>query len=145
MDLTQINLMAVLVAALSNFVIGALWYSSLLFQKPWMRESGMVFDKLVLTTDPNLVPAGSGPGESAQGGNPLPVLDPIGDRSVNEGSTLNFTVTASDPDATTPVLGATNLPAGASFTDNLDGSGTFSWATASGDAGTYLPIMGCPL
>ena len=45
MDLTQINLLAVLVAALSNFVLGSLWYSSLLFQKPWMRESGMTEEK----------------------------------------------------------------------------------------------------
>ena len=30
----------------------------------WMRESGMVFDKLVLTTDPSYVPTGAGPAES---------------------------------------------------------------------------------
>ena len=29
-----------------------------------MRESGMVFDKLVLTTDPSYVPTGAGPAES---------------------------------------------------------------------------------
>jgi lysophospholipase L1-like esterase len=31
----------------------------------WMGESGMVFDKLVLITDPNYVPSGCGPGESS--------------------------------------------------------------------------------
>ena len=32
----------------------------------WMRESGMVFDKLVLTSDAAYVPTGSGPAESLQ-------------------------------------------------------------------------------
>ena len=31
-----INYLAVVVAAVSAFVIGGLWYSPLLFQKPWM-------------------------------------------------------------------------------------------------------------
>jgi uncharacterized protein YneF (UPF0154 family) len=39
MDLTQINYLAVLVAALSAFIIGGLWYSPLLFANVWMREA----------------------------------------------------------------------------------------------------------
>ena len=35
----SINYFAVLVAALSAFPIGGLWYS-LLFAKPWMKEIG---------------------------------------------------------------------------------------------------------
>lgn len=34
----DINLVAVLVAAAANFVIGFLWYSPLLFEKVWMKE-----------------------------------------------------------------------------------------------------------
>ena len=34
----------------------------------WMRESGMVFDKLVLTTNPAYVPTGAGPTESTANG-----------------------------------------------------------------------------
>ena len=37
MDFSKINYLAVLVAALSTFVLGGLWYSPLLFGKTWMR------------------------------------------------------------------------------------------------------------
>ena len=39
MDFSQINYLAVLVAALSTFIIGGLWYSPMLFGKPWMRAN----------------------------------------------------------------------------------------------------------
>jgi hypothetical protein len=34
------NLLAVFAAAASTFVIGGLWYSPVLFYKPWMRANG---------------------------------------------------------------------------------------------------------
>jgi hypothetical protein len=37
----HVNYLAVLVAALAVFVLGWLWYSPLLFYKPWMRARGM--------------------------------------------------------------------------------------------------------
>ena len=39
-----IDIWAVLVAALSGFVVGGLWYGPL-FQKPWMRHSGMTLER----------------------------------------------------------------------------------------------------
>jgi len=36
----QLNLLAILVAAISTMVVGFLWYSPLLFAKPWVREMG---------------------------------------------------------------------------------------------------------
>ena len=36
----QINYLAVVAAALSAFVLGAIWYSPLLFQRPWMKANG---------------------------------------------------------------------------------------------------------
>jgi hypothetical protein len=36
-----INLWAVLAAAASAFLLGGLWYSPVLFLKPWLRHSGM--------------------------------------------------------------------------------------------------------
>jgi hypothetical protein len=36
-DFSKINYLAVIVAALSTFVLGGLWYSPLLFGKAWMR------------------------------------------------------------------------------------------------------------
>jgi hypothetical protein len=40
MHFHNINLLAVLVAAISTMVVGFLWYSPLLFAKAWMREMG---------------------------------------------------------------------------------------------------------
>ena len=39
MDASNINYFAVVVAALSTFLIGGLWYSPLLFGKAWMRAN----------------------------------------------------------------------------------------------------------
>jgi uncharacterized protein DUF1761 len=36
----SLNLLAILVAAVSTMVVGFLWYSPILFAKPWMREMG---------------------------------------------------------------------------------------------------------
>jgi hypothetical protein len=66
------------------------------------------------------------------------VWQPIADQSVLAGNPLTFTVQADDPDGTIPSLSATPLPAGASFVDNGDGTGTFDWTPAVGDAGTYV-------
>ncbi len=41
METGTINYFAVLVAALSTFLIGGLWYSPLLFQKAWMRANNL--------------------------------------------------------------------------------------------------------
>lgn len=41
MDLSRVNYVAVLVAAVSSFLIGGLWYSPILFAKAWMREAGL--------------------------------------------------------------------------------------------------------
>ena len=38
--MTGINIWAVLVAAVSSFLVGGLWYSPLLFHKVWNREAG---------------------------------------------------------------------------------------------------------
>jgi hypothetical protein len=40
MNLHHVNFLAILVAAISTMVVGFLWYSPLLFAKPWMREMG---------------------------------------------------------------------------------------------------------
>ncbi len=66
--------------------------------------------------------------------NQAPVLDPIGDRTVAEGAILTFTVSASDPDGTTPTLGAEHLPAGAAFTPT---TGLFAWTPGFDAAGAY--------
>lgn len=41
MDFNQINWAAVAVAAVSNFMLGGLWYSPVLFGKAWQKENGL--------------------------------------------------------------------------------------------------------
>lgn len=42
----ELNYSAIIVAALASMVIGALWYSPLLFGKAWMKLSGLTKAKL---------------------------------------------------------------------------------------------------
>jgi hypothetical protein len=42
----QMNIWAVLVAALSTFLIGGLWYSPAVFGKAWMRENNLSEEEL---------------------------------------------------------------------------------------------------
>ena len=39
--MSDINLLAILVAALSSFLLGGLWYSKLLFEPAWQRAAGI--------------------------------------------------------------------------------------------------------
>ncbi len=66
-----------------------------------------------------------------------PVLAAIGAQIVTEGNNLNFNATATDPDATTPTLSAVNLPAGATFVNNGNGTGTFNWTPGLTQSGLY--------
>lgn len=45
MDLSSINWLAAIVAAIAAFVLGGAWYSPALFAKPWMRASGVTEEK----------------------------------------------------------------------------------------------------
>jgi hypothetical protein len=69
--------------------------------------------------------------------NKPPVLNPIGSQSVDENQNLTIIATATDPDATTPLLSASPLPTGASFVDNLNGTGTFNWTPSFTQSGVY--------
>ncbi len=44
--MSAINWLAVLVAALSTFLLGGLWYSPVLFGKAWMKENGFTDDDM---------------------------------------------------------------------------------------------------
>lgn len=45
-DLSQLNIWAVLAATLSTFAIGALWYSPVFFGKAWMHAAGLSEEKV---------------------------------------------------------------------------------------------------
>jgi hypothetical protein len=72
------------------------------------------------------------------GANQAPVLGAIGNRAVNEGQLLQFTVAATDPDGDALVYSAANLPAGAAFSA---ATRTFSWVPTYDQAGTYAGIQ----
>ncbi|MCW8965945.1 MAG: Ig-like domain-containing protein, partial [Candidatus Pacearchaeota archaeon] len=69
--------------------------------------------------------------------NGIPTITAAGDTTIDEGETLRFTVTASDPEGTIPRLSASSLPAGTHFIDNGDGTGEFSWDIGCDDHGVY--------
>ncbi|MGD9166070.1 MAG: DUF2341 domain-containing protein, partial [Syntrophobacterales bacterium] len=80
--------------------------------------------------------AGCGAGGGST--NSAPVLDAIGNKSVDEGQLLEFTISATDPDTgDTLTYSASNLPTGATFTPATQ---TFSWTPGVGDAGTYTNV-----
>jgi len=71
--------------------------------------------------------------------NNAPVIASIANANVTEGATVAFTVTASDLDGGFAGLSMNSTPtmAGASFMDNGDNTGSFSWITTAANVGTY--------
>ncbi|MDX9856310.1 MAG: LamG-like jellyroll fold domain-containing protein [candidate division Zixibacteria bacterium] len=69
--------------------------------------------------------------------NQPPSLATIGPRAVNENDNLAFIVSASDPDLTIPSLSAAPLPENATFVDNGDGTGAFSFTPSFDQSGSY--------
>jgi beta propeller repeat protein len=67
-------------------------------------------------------------------GNQYPYITPIGDKSVNFGNTLTFTVNASDPEGDTLTYSVDSLPQGASFNSTTH---IFSWRPTSANIGLY--------
>ena len=66
-----------------------------------------------------------------------PEIESIGPQSTFENQLLEFAVTASDQNGTTPSLFASELPAGAIFEDNMDGTGLFSWTPEFSQIGVF--------
>ncbi|MBI4323470.1 MAG: putative Ig domain-containing protein [Candidatus Omnitrophica bacterium] len=69
--------------------------------------------------------------------NRRPLLDRIGDRSVDERKLLTFEVRARDPDHETVGIAASPLPDGATFTARGAGTGVLSWTPRADQAGSY--------
>ena len=66
-----------------------------------------------------------------------PVLEPIGDKTVNESELLEFTINATDPDGDTLTYSASNLPEGATFDPDTR---TFSWIPSFEQEGIYHDV-----
>lgn len=73
--------------------------------------------------------------------NPPPTVDPIPDKAVIINQPVTFQVKAADPRGEKVTLKAEGLPAGAKFTDNGNGVGTFSWTPSVSQMGEYSIIF----
>ena len=69
--------------------------------------------------------------------NRSPVLESIGDKTVNESELLEFTLNATDQDGDTLTYSASNMPSGATFDT---GTRTFSWTPSYMQSGTYPEV-----
>mgnify|MGYP001454594098 FL=1 len=67
--------------------------------------------------------------------NRAPILATIGSKSAVEGSSLGFTISASDPDGDNLSFSASSLPSGATFNPSTR---TFNWVPGSSQAGNYV-------
>jgi len=67
-----------------------------------------------------------------------PVLTVPSAQTVSEGALLTFSVSATDADGQTVDLRASNLPGDATFVDNRNNTGSFSWTPTFFDAGFYV-------
>jgi hypothetical protein len=70
--------------------------------------------------------------------NRAPVLGAIGDKAVDEGHALSFTLSASDEDAEALTYGASNLPSGATLNPT---TGAFSWTPTYSQSGDYAAVV----
>jgi len=66
-----------------------------------------------------------------------PVLGAIVNKKVNENELLEFTIYATDSDGGKLFFFAENLPEGANFADNNDGTATFIWTPNFNQSGKY--------
>ncbi len=110
-------------------------------------------DTNFVTILPSLAPAslqlGAGSATGGCGpivgpGNKSPVITPVASQTVQQGSILSFSVTASDPDGNNVTLSATSLPPNAIFNTVTGDSvvfGTFSFSPSLSQVGNFTVIF----
>jgi len=70
-------------------------------------------------------------------GNHPPVLNPIGDQTVNEGEQVQLRITATDQDGDRLNFTVAGLPSGATFADQNNGTASLIWTPDFTQAGEY--------
>ncbi|MDO8724849.1 MAG: putative Ig domain-containing protein [Candidatus Methanoperedens sp.] len=88
----------------------------------------------VKISDPNGNPVALNVSNGSVMLNRAPVLASIGNKTVNEGQFLTFTISASDADGDSLTYSATGLPTGATFTPS---NRTFQWTPNYTQSGNY--------
>jgi hypothetical protein len=106
---------------------------------------GIVASVIDTATDQSLGPVTS-PIHLTFAENAPPEIDPIADVTINEGQTVQVDIAATDAEGDPIALSVTLTrdidgtevdPADYAFTDNGDGTGSFSWLTGEPDDGAY--------
>ena len=103
----------------NSIPVSTLTETPVLFQSSSLSTSGLLANVLA-ALPPNL--------------NLPPVFTPTGSQSISKGQTLQFTVSATDPNHYALTYSAAPLPVGASF-DPV--TGVFSWTPTTSQLGTY--------
>jgi len=75
---------------------------------------------------------------SAANGNLPPRFESLIDRAINLGDAFNFRVVPFDPEGVVPAMRVENLPQGASFEDNRDGTRQFRWTPSDAHVGENI-------
>jgi hypothetical protein len=91
----------------------------------WMREDGMIVDKIVLTTDPSYISSGTGPAESPDTG---------------DTSDSNPTLTITANPATVDYNGSTTLSWSSTNTDSCTATDDWSGSKGTSGAETVSPL-----
>jgi hypothetical protein len=108
--------------------------------EPDYGQAGNYFDVIFTATDNGIPPLSDSEKISINvtRANSTPILASIGNKSINEGELLLFSISATDPDGDGVVYTVSNLPAGATFVED---TGTFNWVPEHGQAGNYLHVL----
>jgi hypothetical protein len=69
--------------------------------------------------------------------NSPPILSTIGNKTINQDTLLNFTISATDPDSDPLIYLASNLPSGSNFNASTR---NFSWTPSSAQVGSYTNV-----
>ncbi|MDP3024742.1 MAG: Ig-like domain-containing protein, partial [candidate division Zixibacteria bacterium] len=108
--------------------------------KPVYVQSG-VYGIIFIASDGSLADTESVLITVLEAGNQPPILSvPFDTMAIREDTTINFTVTGTDPDSIPPILSATNLPVNATFSESITGTkrtGIFSFSPDFFQAGSY--------
>jgi len=123
-----------------NLPTGATFVGQTFTWTPGYDQAGNYTNVLFTVTDNGTPPMSASEAITITVGNVNrpPVLNPIGNKTVNEGDTLQFTITASDPDGDTLTYSTSNLP-GDAFFDPI--TQKFTWTPGYDQAGSYPNVL----
>lgn len=102
----------------------------------WMRESGTLIDKVVLTKDSRFTPSGNGPDESQStggNGNNPPRFSSQPTVTATAGQLYEYAAVATDADSDTLQYTLVEKPSGMSITS----TGVVRWTPSAGQEGTH--------